>query len=262
LAALIGSQPRALAAPSGGDTKECIAAFDQGQHSKTDHKLLQSKQQLLACTKETCPSVLRADCAEVLRSVQSAIPSVVLAADDAGKDITDVKVINGNDTIAVTLDAKAIELDPGTYDFRFEKGNDTPVWVHFVLREGEKNRTVKASFHPRKLVVDQARLVTPPRTASGYIVPGAFVALSIAGFVFGGLEKLSFNSQVSDFRSGTDKCAPVCTQDQRAGLSDKIVRANIGLGVGIGGLVVAAVTWFILTPSPQLVRPTTAAFAW
>jgi len=102
----------ASAAPS--DKAACISAFDDGQRSKSDHHLKLAQTQLLMCTKEVCPPVLRADCAEVLRSVQSAVPSIVLAADDAGHDITDVKVTNGIDTVAPSLDGKANEIDPGT----------------------------------------------------------------------------------------------------------------------------------------------------
>jgi hypothetical protein len=258
LAAVIFAPALAHAAPSGSETKECIAAFDEGQRLKTEHHLKDAHTRLLACTKETCPSVLRADCAEVLRSVQNALPSVVLAADDGGKDVTDVKVTHGPDVLATALDAKAIELDPGTYEFTFEHGANNPIKVQFVLREGEKNRVVKATFNPKK-PEPQFKLVTPPRPVVGYAVPAAFAALGVAGFVFGGLSRLAFNHQVDDMDA---TCAPNCTQEERDNLSAKLVRANIGLGVGIGGLVVAAATWFIFTPTPKMVAPTSAALTW
>jgi hypothetical protein len=249
----------AAAAPPSSETKECIAAFDQGQRSKTEHHLKKAQQELLACTKETCPSVLRADCAEVLRNVQSALPSVVLAADDAGKDVTDVKVTNGAETLATTLDAKAIELDPGTYDFTFEHGDGKPVTVHFVLREGEQNRIVKASFHPKKPEPPPMKTVTPPRSAAGYVVPGALAALGVAGFVFAGVSKLAFASQRDELGN---TCAPNCTAAERDDLSGKLVRANIGLGVGIGGIVLAAAAWLVFMPSAKMAAPTTAALTW
>lgn len=248
----------AHAAPtSGAETKECIAAFDEGQRLKTEHHLKDSHARLLACSKESCPSVLRADCAEVLRNVQNALPSIVLAADDGGRDVVDVKVTRGNEVLATALDAKAIELDPGTYEVTFEHGPNKPIKVQFVLREGEKNRVVKASFNPKK--PEQFKLVTPPRSAAGYAVPGIFAALGVAGFVVAGLSRLAFDGQVDDM---TNTCQPNCTQQERDNLSDKLVRANIGLGIGIGGLVVAAATWFILSPSPKMVSPTAAALTW
>lgn len=249
----------AYAAPStaSSETKECIAAFDEGQRMKTEHHLKNAHARLLACTREVCPSVLRADCAEVLRSVQTALPSIVLAADDGGKDVTDVKVSNGGDVLATTLDSKAIELDPGTYDFKFERGTSPPITVHFVLREGEKARVVKASFNPKK--PEQFKLVTPPRPVAGYAVPGIFAVLGVAGFVVGGLSKLAFDSQLDDMEA---TCQPNCTQSERDDLSGKLVRANIGLGVGIGGIVIAAATWLIFSPTPKMVSPTSAALTW
>lgn len=250
----------AHAAPTAGsETKECIAAFDQGQHFKTEHRLKEASARLLACTKETCPAVLRADCAEVLRNVQRALPSVVLAADDGGKDVVDVKVTNGAEVLATSLDAKAIELDPGTYDFSFERGANKPITVHFVLREGEKARVVKASFNPPK-PPPPFKLETPPRSAVGYAVPGAAVALGVAGFALAGLSRLSFVSQRDDM---AERCAPNCTQDERGDLSAKVVRSNIGLGIGIGGLVIAAATWFLFAPTSKMVpSPTSAALTW
>jgi hypothetical protein len=264
---LLGGSNAAFAAPA-SDTKECIASFDQGQHSKTDHHLKLAQTQLLACTKETCPAVLRADCAEVLKSVQSALPSIVFAAEDGGKDVTDVKVFNGSDQIASSLDAKAVELDPGTYDFRFERGTNTPLTVHFVLREGEKNREVRGIFNPPKPITTTTIVVAPERevrSTVGYVVPAAFAVLGVAGFIFAGVGKLTFNSDVNDFRAPPPAgCAPNCTEASRADLSSTLVRANVALGVGIGGLVLAAASWFIFTPGykkPQQ-PPTSALLTW
>jgi hypothetical protein len=253
----------AKAAPS-SDTKECISAFDQGQHLKTDHHLKEAHTRLLQCTREVCPSVLRADCAEVLRSVQTALPSVVFAADDGGKDVTDVKVTNGSDMLVSGLDGKAIDLDPGEYDFKFEHGANKPIVVHISLREGEKARVVKASFNPKK-PEPQFKLVTPPRPTAGYVVPAIGVALGVAGFVVGGLSRLAFNGQRDDMSLPQDQggCAPDCTQEERDQLSGKLVRANIGLGVGIGGLAIAVATWLIFTPSAKLVpSPSSAVLTW
>lgn len=261
---LLGGSNVAFAAPSSSDTKECIAAFDQGQHSKTDHHLKQAQTQLLACTKETCPGVLRADCAETLKSVQTALPSVVLGAQDGGKDVTDVKVFNGTDLVASSLDGKAVDLDPGEYDFRFEHGANPPVTVHFALREGEKNREVRGIFNPPKPVP----LVLPPperepRSTTGYVVPAVFVAGGIAGFIVAAIERKTFDNDVATFKLPPKEggCAPICTQDSRAQLSTTLVHANVALGIGIGSLVIAAATWLILTPGYKR-PPTTAALTW
>lgn len=249
------------AAPSDKDKAACIAAFDEGQRSKSDHHLKLAQTQLLACTKEICPPVLRADCAEVLRAVQGAVPSIVLAADDAGRDITDVKVSNGSETLAPSLDGKAIELDPGTYELKFERASGKSVSVPLVLREGEKNRTVRVSFGEKKpFIAPLPPPVREPRSVAGYAVPGAFATIGLAGFAVAVIARLQFNNQVDELRAG---CAPNCTQELRAEVSSKVVASNIGLGIGIGGLVLAAASWFIFSPgTKQPPAPTTAALTW
>jgi hypothetical protein len=143
--AAFGAAP-AVARAAKPDTKACIAAFDRGQRAQTSKELRRAQTELLVCTQESCPAVLRADCAGVLRSVQAALPTVVLAADDGEGHDVDASVRAGSDTIADKLDGRAIELDPGTYDLRFEHAGADPVTVHVVLREGEKNRVVRATF--------------------------------------------------------------------------------------------------------------------
>src|SRR5262245_39904559 len=73
--ALLLSLPvTARAAP----TKEaCIAAFDHGQQSRRDGALRRAREELLVCSQQECPAVVRADCAGVLREVDAAQPTIV-----------------------------------------------------------------------------------------------------------------------------------------------------------------------------------------
>jgi hypothetical protein len=266
----LASTDRAHAAP---DTSACIAAFDQGQRAKTDRKLRRAQTELLVCTQESCPAVLRADCAGVLRNVQAALPTIVLAADDGeGRDITDVKVLIGNAVVSESLDGRALEFDPGTYDFRFERaeskspartGSSSPppvMTVHQVLREGEKNRVVRASFRPKAVTVVQVASPAPRRPLVGYLVPAGLGFLAVAGLGAGVFSKLSFDAEVEDMRS---RCAPVCTQAERSDLSSTLVTANVSFGIAIGALALAGAAWFALAPrSPARTTATGNWQAW
>ncbi|MBX3219147.1 MAG: hypothetical protein KF795_01430 [Labilithrix sp.] len=256
------------AAPAGkADTSACIAAFDQGQRARSDRQLRRAEAELLVCTQETCPAVLRADCAGVLRSVQAAVPTIVLAADDGeGHDLTDVTVHVGAERVAEGLDGRAIELDPGTHDFRFERRGGAPVTVHVVLREGEKNRVVRASFAkaaasvtPPSLPAGDAEERAAKRPMAGYLVPAGLAALGVAAFAVAGVSRLSFDSDVDDMRS---RCAPECTQAERADLSSTLVTANVALGVGIGAIVLAAASWFVFEPRPARRSASLTRWAW
>jgi hypothetical protein len=268
---ILSSTAKAHAAP---DTSACIAAFDQGQRAKTDRKLRRAQAELLVCTQESCPAVLRADCAGVLRNVQAALPTIVLAADDGeGHDISDVKVVLGTEVIAESLDGRALEFDPGTYDFRFERADArTPksgelrtviigappvVTVHHVLREGEKNRVVRASFRRKPLERERPMEPAPKRPFVGYLVPASLAFLGVAGLGAAAYSRLTFDGDVEDMRS---RCAPDCTQAERSDLSSTLVTANVSLGVGIGAIVLAGVSWFLL--SPRAAARTTATADW
>ena len=250
---------RALAAPPNASTKACIQSFDQGQRLKTDKKLRRAQAELLLCTQETCPAVLRADCSSGLRSVQGAMPSVVFAADDgAGHDLVDVRVRAGTELLAETLDARSIELDPGSYELQFEEAGAPPVTVRYVLSEGEKNRVLRVSF--RKPHVASVRtempVVQPRRQAAGWAVPTGLAGLGLGALAFGGISRLQFASDRDDLRA---TCAPDCSARSRDDLSSTVVRANVALVLGFALFAGAAVSWFVLQPGPRPSR--TAAWA-
>lgn len=270
---LAASSP-AFAAPSATpaarpDTKACIAAFDQGQRARSDLQLRRAQAELLVCTQESCPAVLRADCAGVLRSVQAAVPTIVLAADDGeGRDVADATVQVGSELVARALDGRALEFDPGTYDFVFERPGDPPVTVRVVLREGEKNRVVRASFARARVAAPSAPPAPAPprapagdaaRPAVGYVVPAGLAALGVAAFAVAGVSRLSFDSEVDDMRA---RCAPECTQAERADLSSTLVTANVALGVGVGAAVLAVASWFLLEPRPTKRAASLTRWAW
>ena len=235
---------------------ECITAFDRGQRAVSDRKLRQARTELLVCSQESCPAVLRADCSGVLQSVQSSLPTVVFAADDgAGHDVSDVQVYVGAEEVASSIDGRAIELDPGTYDVRFETAGADPVTVHLVVKEGEKSRPVRAAFPslaPKPLTVPvvepKRRSASEPRSVAGWTVPIGLGAVGGLALGFAGISRLRFDGDVDDMRS---RCAPTCTQAERADLSSTLVAANVSLGIGIGMLAGAVVSWFLLQPTER-----------
>jgi hypothetical protein len=250
-------------------TKEaCIASFDRGQRAQSDRALRRALSELIVCSQETCPSVLRADCAGVLSEVRSALPSVVFAADDGnGHELTDVKVYAGSELLAGGLDGRAVSVDPGTVELRFERVGQPAMIVSRMVREGEKSRVIRVSMvvpgaagtsAPRTGGDGGAEVLAGRRTAVGWVVPGSLVAVGLAGLGVSLFTRLSFDSGVDDLRRS---CAPDCSQAQRDDLSTKVVTSNVALGVGIGSLALSVVTWFLLAPSsPSGARGAARAF--
>lgn len=230
------------------DKETCIASFDRGQRAQSDRALKRAQTELIVCAQESCPAVLRADCAGVLAEVRRALPTVVLAADDGhGHELLDVKVTTGGEVLATRLDGRAMPFDPGTYELTFETTGAGPVKVVQLIHEGEKSRVVRASFRGLGGAAEAGPgdRPSPKRSAGGWALPISLLALSAGAFVVAGVTRLSFDSGVDDLRA---TCAPDCTQAQRGDLSSTLVTSNVALGAGIGLLGVAAVSWFLTAP--------------
>jgi hypothetical protein len=249
--AILSAAPRAWAVPS--PTKEaCIAAFDEAQRLRRAGSLRISREQLVICSQQECPAVVRADCAGVLREVESAQPSIVLkAADPSGNDLTDVSVELGGAKLTTTLDGRALAVDPGKLSLVFTRAPWKPVTVEVVVAEGEKGRIVQAQFGTPTSKPLGATRPADKRSVAGWAVPAGLAAMSATAFTFAGLSRLSLGDDADSLRT---TCGPACPQADRDDLSDRLVRANVVFGIGVTALAAAVLTWFVLGPKPASTR--------
>lgn len=248
-AALLVVSNVAAAAPK---KEECIAAFDAGQRARREGHLKQAHESLLVCSQKECPGVLRADCSDVLRQVDDAQPSIVLgAADASGRDLTDVTVELDGKPLVMALDGRAIVVDPGKLSLVFKRGTWDPVTIDVVIKEAEKNRSIRATLGPAAPAPPAATTPIAPvkrederkRSAVGYAVPATLAALGLGSLGYAGVTRLNAGRDADDLKSS---CGPTCPQSERDSLSSDLVRANATFAIGIGALVLAATTWFIL----------------
>ena len=254
LASSAAAEPASAPAPP---TKEaCVASFDRGQRAQSDRALRRALSELIVWSQESCPAVLRADCAGVLAEVHSALPSVVFAADDGnGHELTDVKVYAGTELLAAKLDGRAVSVDPGTFDLRFERVGQPALVVSRMIREGEKSRVIRVSLGAPPSGSGEPSIAGPERgadvgsgkrSAVGWVLPGALAAVGVAGLGVALFTRLGFDSRVDELRAS---CAPECTQTERNDLSGMVVTSNVALGVGVGALALSVATWFLTAPS-------------
>lgn len=231
------------------DTHSCIKAFDDGQRMRSDGRLRAARERLLFCSQKECPGVLREDCAGVLREVDGATPTIVLAASDRdGKDLADVEVTLAGRTIATRLEGRAVSVDPGRLVLEFKRPPWAPVKVEIVVAEGEKNRNVRATLGPPKDIADSRQdgsAPAPKRSVAGWAVPIGLAVVGAGSLAFAGLTRLRIGSEADDLRSS---CAPACADSETEALRDDLAVANIFFGIGIGSLVLAGVSWFVLAP--------------
>jgi hypothetical protein len=244
-ATAFGGVPQARAeATSVGvpDKAACVAALDKAQASRAGRKLLEARASYVTCSHEACPDMVRDDCSKGLREVDEALPTLVLSASVDGRDATDAKVMLDGERLSGGLDGRAISVDPGPHVARFERPGSGPVEVKVVAREGEKNRLVTGTF-----VLLRAEAPLVKREGSSFpVVPVAFAATGALALGGAFLMHLDMTDRANELGNA---CAPRCSQSDRDALSDRLVLRNVSLGVGIGALVVAAVTYVVASSS-------------
>jgi hypothetical protein len=240
--------------------KECIAAADDGQKLRDDGKLTTAREKFIACAAKTCPAVVAKSCSQWLTDVEQNTPSVTFRAlDEQGKETFDVRVSFDGATVATSIEARALPVDPGEHTVRFQLADGRSLEDKVLLRQGEKNRMIELSFQAKQPVTPPSGTlaVATPKAESGEpfrVPPLGWVGLGIG--VVGGVVTAAFaisaNSSESDLRS---TCAPTCPSSEKSSIDTKIVLANIGLGVGVVGLGVAVVTTVLANTGPKTKPP-------
>jgi hypothetical protein len=234
----------ATPARAGDVVDRCIAASAEGQALRDRGQLRAARDRFLECSRDSCPALIRRDCANWLGNMQASIPSVApRARDAAGRDLADVRLsIDGQPTI---LDGRAIPLDPGEHLLRFERNGAAPIEMRVLVRQGERDRPVDAVFplpvRPGPPALELAKPASRSRTGA-FIAAGAGAA-GLAGFAALGLYA---RGEVDDMRK---RCAPDCAQSRVDGAERAALLANMALAAGVGALGISG--WlFFATPTP------------
>jgi hypothetical protein len=228
----------------------CLSAPVEGQELQKAGRLIEAHARFVTCGSKSCPAEIVQDCSRWVSEVEAATPSIVVEARDGqGHELSDVRVsIDGQP--AVSPGALAILLDPGVHKFVFLRSGYPDVVDQAVLHEGEKNRPVLATYPSPKAAggapsgADAG--VSRPVPAAAWVSSG----ISVAGFAlfatFGALGLSERNS---------DHCNTGCDQSQKSDVDVKYTVADVGLGVGVVALGVAAWQFFARPSAP----PSTSA---
>lgn len=250
----------AFAAPP--TLQECVAASEKGQRALSERRLREARDSFLVCVSESCPTVIRNDCNEWSGTVAKALPTVVFGArDGAGKDLFDVTVSMDGEKIATRLDGKAVAMDPGPHELRFETPGHAPVIEKILVKEGEKSRIVNVTFADASPAAASTPAETPPPSASGghtpypWIVVGAGAAIAIAGVVVA----VTAPDRPPNCSKETRECVPLAGQSAEdlqhdreiAGRADSQPVLGYGL-IGIGAAaIVGGLLWHFLEPTGE-----------
>jgi hypothetical protein len=243
-----------LLAPSvraeGDAVRACIAASTDGQGLRQKGQLLAAREQMIACARDACPSIVRSHCARWLGEIDAAIPSIVVRAEDAsGRDVLGARLaIDGR---PATLDGKPVRLDPGPHVVAVEVQGGSRKEEQVLVVEGEASRRVTIRMPDRPAA--SPPLAREPSVVRRHVPTGAWV-LGAAGVVSLGVATYFGIAAGNDLRSLQTTCSPHCSQAATQPGRADAAAFDVLLGVGVAAIV-GAVTWAVALPS----RETTAS---
>ena len=254
--------------------EECLTAHREAQALRRQYRLLESRDQLLACGNSACPGPVKRDCLRWLDEVALQIASVVVHVDTGDSSPPhDVKVYIDGNLRFESIPNRAIELNPGTYRFRFEVEGRQPVELEVTVEEAEKfkNVTVKYSApekNPNGLsggssnsssrspisvsFAPSSKGPERPVPTATYIFAGLGAAAAI-NFAFWGISAQSLKGELED------KCAPNCEQVYIDRIRTRALVADISLGISVASFATAAITYFA-RPQAQSTQPLDVGF--
>lgn len=216
----------ATATAAGDDTSGdlCADTAEKGQLLKIKGKLREARLTFLECVKDECPALVRKDCGQFLVDLESAMPTVVIAArEPGGADLTDVRVLVDGEVLTTRLEGKALATDPGVHKFRFEAKGRVTVEQTIVVREGERNRVIGVTLASEPMPIADVKPSTPV---------GAWVATSIAVAGIGTFAALGLSAR-SEFTDLERRCGTRCPTSDVDRVRRRALVADIGLVVGV-----------------------------
>jgi hypothetical protein len=233
--------------------QECAAANETAQDLRRAGKLREARKRLALCTAAGCPGPIREDCAQRLKEVEGALPTVIFEATNAaGHDLSAVRVTVDGEALLEKLDGTPVVLDPGEHRLVFEAEGLGTAQDTVVLREGERGRRVRIVFHSgapgREGEGMPAKEENHTQRAFGISLGAAGIAGIIIGAVFAVVAKSTYDNAVqSECGGDPNRCSAQGAQDGRTAHSQATV-STVAFAGG-AALVAGGAALYFTAPS-------------
>jgi hypothetical protein len=262
-------------APTSRAVRECARAYETSQVQRGAGAISRARSEFERCRRADCPEFIRNDCSRWAEELLAEQPTVILSAKRGSRTLTQVRVSIGSRVLAEQLDDRAVELDPGEYDFRFETAEGGVAISHAVIQSGNKDRLVQVEFDALAREPDASSAVAPKAgdagrasnqpsmTAPSEVARGSqvlpWVLLAVGTASVGTGVGLSIAGHSDELRL-RETCSPHCTDAQVAPVHTKYLLSDISFGVGLVSLSAAAFL-FLRQPSSEPRAEATAPIA-
>lgn len=251
-----------VAAHAGADEKRtCVDASDHAQTERADGHLAAARAELLVCSREACPPLVRQFCEKWLGEVWAASPSIVIRMNDSQRhDMTDVRVLVDGALVATALEGRPLDIDPGVHVLRYEPVG-APAFEHkIVVVEGEKNRVLVETIPSAGTTLAIAATLPVDRSSNqvddldrhttGRSVPlGTYILGGVGLAAFAGFLYFAVSGQ-GDYNSCVSQVCSASTED-----SIKVRRVLAWSSLGVAIAAVGGGAWvFLAAPSGKRTR--------
>ncbi|MCC6897557.1 MAG: hypothetical protein IT377_01205 [Polyangiaceae bacterium] len=226
----------------------CVQAYVDAQRLRKADKLTEARQKLEVCADEACPATVKKDCKPWLEENEREQPTLAFAALDlAGKKTGAVRVIVDGAKLGDQLPSGPLKVDPGAHKIRFEADGLEPIEVEVSLQKGEKAREVLADFSKQK----PSAASPAPDAPAPVALPSSGRKTPVLVYVLGGVGVLGLASFAYFGSTGkseeddlADSCAPKCDPADVDAAHQKMLLADISLGVSAVAFGAAAYLFF------------------
>lgn len=245
------------------DRATCAATSEEGQLLRGSGKLVEARRAFSKCLVESCPTVVRKDCAQWHEEIAGSIPRVVVRVVDGDADVPDADV-RLDDTRVDGGSGRAIDVDPGTHVVRVTARDGRKAQLSIVVVEGERQRAIVV------------RLPPPDQGSSGRAEPEASPApgasrgeVPTISWVLGGVGIVALGVgvglEVSTIVGYDDLDASPCGRTRTctdAEVDPLRTRQALAVGAGVlGALALVAAGYFFFTAPSKTTAARGAHFA-
>jgi hypothetical protein len=258
------------------ETHACVIAADEGQALRDKQDLVAARARFVSCSRDVCPGPVRIACAQWRAEVDARQPTVVFAARDAGgRDLVRVRISIDGVVVLESLNGAGVPVNPGPRSIRFE-ADGTVVEETIVVREGEKDRVVGATFSPRRAApvpaVVAASTQSPraeepfqtsavpapvaPDTSTGWHVPlaawglGGVGVLAAGGFAYFGLKGQGDKNALAGCAPPAGGCDSKAVDNAR----NELIAADVFLVASVVSLAAAVYLTLTSYRAPRATR--------
>jgi hypothetical protein len=238
--------------------RACANAAEDGQRAMAAGSLIEARRSFRLCARDSCPSLVRDDCAGWLEKAELSIPTITVRAyDPSGADVDHATVTVDGEVVADHLDGRAYELNPGDHVVSVTYATSPPVTQHVRLGPAEKRREVSVHFvravearaaeaAPAPSPVPQPSPSPEEHVASSHNARPVGLVFGGVGLALLGLAAYFQGSAISDYNSSLQLTGDSMHRAYQQA-SNQQTYAEVSLGVGLAALGTGAFLFFLST---------------